>query len=304
MVMKSGKSPGSNGFTAGFFKHFWDFLGIFLFRVFQLSVEEGSFPSTLREAIVTLIPKAGKSSDTIKGWRPISLLNVDFKIISAAITNRLKGVMNDVISSSQSAYIKGRCIAENSRLVYNVIHKINAENNAGFIVAADFESAFESISWEFLVKTLDCCNFGQNFTSLLQLAYLNKCNFSRILLDGYLGEKITMSRGIRQGDPASGYLFNLAVEPLANHIRQSTVIRGITLYNDTEVRLSQYADDLILFLDNKPQTITSAISEIKTFSSLSGLQLNVDKTKCLPIGTHSANIQAHTEYNTLMNLKF
>ena len=96
-----------------------------------------------------------------------------------------------------------------------------------------------------------------------------------------------MSRGIRQGDPASGYLFNLAVEPLANHIRQSEAIGGIKLYNEVEVRLSQYADDLILFLDKRPQSITRAISEISTYSSLSGLKLNVEKTKCLSIGLHS-----------------
>ena len=125
--MKNGKSPGSNGFTVSFFKHFWDYIGIFLFRVLQQSVREGSLPMTHREAIVTLIPKTDKSPDSLKGWRPISLLNVDFKIFSSAITNRLKSVCNDIISPSQSAYIKGRSIAENTRLVYDVIHKTNEE---------------------------------------------------------------------------------------------------------------------------------------------------------------------------------
>ena len=290
--MKKGKSPGSNGFTASFFKHFWDYLGIFLFRSLQQSITEGSFSQTLREAMITLIPKTGKPLDTLKGWRPISLLNVDFKIISTALTNRLKNVMNDLISSSQSAYIKGRCIAENSRLVFDIIQKVNDEKRAGFIVAADFEAAFESVSWSFLSSTLDCCNFGQNFKHLLQLAYLNQANFSRILMDGYLGEKIYMKQGIRQGDPASGYLFNLVVEPLANHIRQSKMMSGITVRNNIEVRLSQYADDLIIFLDDQPKSISGAISEIKEFSSISGLHLNVDKTKCLPIGVDSRPPQA------------
>ena len=285
MTMKVGKSPGSNGFTASFFKHFWDHLGIFLFRTVNQSLTDGSFPQTHREAIITMIPKAGKALDTCRGWRPISLLNVDFKIVSAAITNRLKTVMNDVISPSQSAYIKGRSIVENSRLVYDVIQKVNDEERTGYIMAADFEAAFESISWDFLLKTLDCCNFGPNFRYLLQLAYLNRSNFARILIDGFLGENVYMQRGIRQGDPASGYLFNLAVEPLANLIKQCKEIRGITLCSEVEVRLSQYADDLILFL-NEPEAITRAIVEIEKFSSVSGLKLNIDKTKCLPIGNH------------------
>jgi len=104
-------------------------------------------------------------------------------------------------------------------------------------------------------------------------------------MDGFLGENVHMNCGIRQGDPVSGYLFNLAVEPLANLIKQSREIRGITLYNEVEMRLSQYADDLILFLD-EPESVTGAISEIEKFSSTSGLKLNVEKTKCLPIGNH------------------
>lgn len=77
MAMKKGKSPGSNGFTASFFKHFWDYLGSFLFRSFQQSTEEGSLSVTQREAIITLIPKTGRSPDTVGGWRPISLFNID-----------------------------------------------------------------------------------------------------------------------------------------------------------------------------------------------------------------------------------
>ena len=93
-----------------------------------------------------------------------------------------------------------------------------------------------------------------------------------------------MNRGIRQGDPASGYLFNLAVEPLANHIKKSSLIKGIKI-NNAELRLSQYADDLIIFLSNQSQSINNIIPAVQEYSSVSGLHLNVDKTKCLQIGT-------------------
>ena len=100
-----------------------------------------------------------------------------------------------------------------------------------------------------------------------------------------------MRRGIRQGDPASGYLFNLVAEPLANQIIQSTVMRGIRLPNDNEIRLSQYADDLIVFLNDHPGSIDEAIEEIKEFTSISGLRLNTNKTKCLPVGRPSNSLQ-------------
>ena len=91
--MKKGKSQGSNGFSSGFFKHFWHYLGIFLFRTAKESINNGTLPLSHRESIVTLIPKAGKPPNSSKDWRPIPLLNVDFKIISSAITNRLKNVI-------------------------------------------------------------------------------------------------------------------------------------------------------------------------------------------------------------------
>ena len=292
--MKKGRSPGSNGFTADFFKHFWNYIGIFLFRTIENSIKSGSLPLSHRESIVTLIPKAGKSLNSPKDWRPISLLNVDFKIISSAVTNRLKSVIQDIISPSQSAYINGRFIGDNSRLVYDVIDELSKQNRSGLLLAADFEAAFESVSWPFLSSAMDSYNFGTHYKYLINLLYLNNNNYSRILLDGFLGEKIYMKRGIRQGDPASGYLFNMVVEPLANQITRSSIIRGITMPPGEEIRLSQYADDLIIFLDNQPGAIDDAIQEIQTFSVASGLKLNIEKTKCLPIGANTEPIQPNS----------
>ena len=293
-AMKKGRSPGSNGFTADFFKHFWNYLGIFLFRTVEESIKSGTLPLSHRESIVTLIPKAGKPLNSPKDWRPISLLNVDFKIVSSAITNRLKTVIQDIISPSQSAYISGRFIGENSRLVYDVIDELNRQNRSGLILAADFEAAFESVSWPFLSRALDNYNFGAYYKYLIHLLYLNDNNFSRILLDGFLGDKIYMKRGIRQGDPASGYLFNLVVEPLANQIIHSTRICGIALTDSEEIRVSQYADDLIIFLENQSGSIDAAIHEVQVFSEISGLRLIIDKTKCLQIGTKGNTAQLNT----------
>ena len=283
MSMKKGKSPGSNGFTAAFFKHFWSHIGVFLLRVFNEGVSKGCLINTFREGIVTLIPKTGKPADSVKGWRPISLLNTDFKIISAAITNRLKSVMSELISPNQSAYIKGRCIAENSRLVYDVIDFLNRNEKCGFILAADIEAAFESVSWTFLREALDHYNFGSKFKRWIQLVYLSEANFSRIMLSGFLGDKIYLHQGIRQGDPASGYLFNLAMEPLTNQILQSERIRGIRI-RELEIKISQYADDAIMFLEPNASSLKGAIEEMEIFSSFSGLHTNVSKTKCMPIG--------------------
>ena len=282
--MKKGKSPGTNGFTAEFFKHFWDVLGVFLFRAIQEGIQKQRSLISHREGVITLIPKQGKPKDSLKGWRPISLLNVDFKIISAAITNRLKTVMHDLISPAQTAYIPGRYIGENTRLMYDVIEYVNNTSSSGVIMAVDFEAAFDTVSWEFLTKALSFYNFGPYCMGMIKTFYLNSNNFSRILLDGYLGPKVNMERGIRQGDPASGYLFNLVMEPLTNQILQAKHIQGIPIHSNIEVRLSQYADDLIIFSRAELSPIKAIFDELLEFTNASGLHINIDKTKCLQIG--------------------
>ena len=286
--MKKGKTPGSNGFSSDFFRVFWNILGIFLHRAFKTCCSKGESLATHRESLITLIPKSGQADNSIKGWRPISLLNVDFKIISTAIANRFKKVISRIISPTQTAYIKGRFIGENSRLVYDVISNINKTNKSGIIMAADFEAAFETVSWPYLRAVLNEMNFGKNFIKLINIMYLNNNNFSRILLNGFLGEKIYIHKGIRQGDPVSGYLFNIAVEILSKQITESKKLTGIKLNTATEVRISQYADDTILFLENSIRSLNGAAEELALFSAHSGLKLNWRKTSCLPI-----NCQIH-----------
>ena len=142
----------------------------------------------------------------------------------------MKLVIHYLISSTQTAYIPGRFIGENSRLMYDVIDRVNARSASGIIMAVDFEAAFDTVSWEFLIQALSYYNFGPNCIQMIKTMYLNSNNFSRILLDGFLGQKITMEKGIRQGDPISGLLFNLVMEPFANQILQSRVT-ALRVYN-------------------------------------------------------------------------
>ena len=289
MNMKKGKTPGSNGFTSDFFKHFWGLLGTFLYRAWTERFAINKNLNSHNESIVTLIPKSGVAHDSPKGWRPISLLNVDFKIISAAVASRLKSIIDKIISPCQTAYIQGRFIGENSRLLYDVIEHLNSKQLSGLIVGVDFESAFDTVSWEFLLETIEKYNFGQYFKKLINVLYLNTDLNSRILLDGDLGTKIFMGRGIRQGDPISGYLFNLVMEPLTNCLNLSPAFDGIYISNKTEARVSQYADDLIVFSSPSIRSVKGILDELGKFSEVSGLKVNVQKTKCLPIGSQLQN---------------
>ena len=180
--------------------------------------------------------------------------------------------------------------------MYDIIHWTKHNNKPGIILAADFEAAFESIAWDYLRVVISELNFGQTLIKTINHLYLNTKNSSRILLNGHLSKTIYLQRGIRQGDPASGYLFNLAVSVLTEQIIKSTKLTGIQAVPGHEIRISQYADDTIMFLDGTSRSITGSIEELKKFGDQSGLKINIEKTCCMAIGT-SIRAQINTEFN-------
>ena len=293
--MKKGKTPGSSGFPVEFFRCFWSELGPFLYRAIKTSLAEGDGLRTHQEGIITMIPKRGKSLHTYKGWRPITLLNTDYKIVSTAISNRLKSVIAKLINPVQTAYTSGRFIGENSRLLYDMMHWTKENNKPGVVMAADFEAAFESVAWSHLRLLFNEMNFGPKIKQILNHLYLNNKNCSRILLNGYLGKQISLHRGVRHGDPASGYLFNLAVSLLSEQIEKSTILQGIAVAPNREVRISQYADDTIFFLDGSEASISGAVTELARFSKQSGLKINLEKTTCIRIGATSEDQQRENQ---------
>jgi len=159
--MKRNKSPGSDGFTVEFYIHFWNELKHPMLKSFQESFEKESLSTSQKLGIITCLPKPGKSKEDIKNWRPISLLNVDYKILSGVIANRLKSVLDSIISHSQKGFISGRYIGECTRLVSDLITNMKNKNIPGIILLIDFEKAFDTLEWKFLDKTLNNLKFGE-----------------------------------------------------------------------------------------------------------------------------------------------
>ena len=138
-------------------------------------------------------------------WRPISLLNVDVKIASKAIILRLEKVLSDLISADQCAYVKGRNIFDAVRTIGDIMDYTKLYNLPGLMVTIDFEKAFDSLSWNFLFKTLEKFNFGESFIKWIHLFYTNISNC--IMNNGVATPLFSIGRGFRQGDPLSPYLF-------------------------------------------------------------------------------------------------
>ena len=133
-LMKNGKSPGMDGFTTEFYKFFWKDINPFLVRSFNHGYEKGHLSVTQRQGVITCLPKEGKSKFYIKNWRPISLLNVDYKICSSSIAQRLKKVLHTIISETQVGFMKGRYIGECTRLVCYLIDRCEDEEIPSLLI--------------------------------------------------------------------------------------------------------------------------------------------------------------------------
>ena len=135
-----------------------------------------------------------------------------YKLASAAIANRIKPLLNYLIDSTQTGFLSGRDIAENTRLVYDIIYTTEKLNISGLLVSIDFQKAFDSISWEFIFKTLSYLGFGANFQRWIRL--FNTGITAKVLQNGFLSDNINIQHGCRQGDPISPYLFIIVAQIL------------------------------------------------------------------------------------------
>ena len=280
--MKNDKSPGTDGFTAEFFEFFWKDVGAFLIRAINNSFDEGELSITQKQGIISILPKGDKPREYLKNWRPISLLNVTYKTISSCIANRIKQVLGFLIHENQKGFLKNRFIGENTRIIYDTLHAAKQNNIPGMLLLIDFEKAFDSVSWNFMHKTLQFFNFGNDMKTWIKLLY-NGAQLC-VIQNGIFSKFFYIGRGCRQGDPVSPYIFNLCVEIMGMMIRQNKDIQGIRIGRE-KICLLQYADDTAIFLDGTEKSLKSALDLLFQFSKYSGLKPNYDKTKAIWIGS-------------------
>ena len=161
--MKNGKTPGNDGLTKEFYVCFFGELGMLLLKSLNYSHLVGEMSTSQKQAVVTLIEKKGKDKRLVKNWRPISLMNVDVKIASKALSFRLKKVISNLINYDQTAHIKGRFIGESIRLIDDILYHTEQENIGGVLFAADIEKAFDSAEHSFIFAVLKKFGFGDDF---------------------------------------------------------------------------------------------------------------------------------------------
>ena len=204
-TMESNKTPGTDGIPADFYKVFWNDIKPFFLASINASFEKGLLSISQRRGLITLIPKKDKPKCSIKNWRPISLLNCDYKIAAKSIANRIKKTLPSIINSDQTGFLKNRFIGENIRLLNYIISYTEKVEIPGLLLFIDFEKAFDTLEWPFIEKTLKYFNFGGSLISWINLFYtdISSC----IQNNGWSSDFFPLTRGVRQGCPLSPYLF-------------------------------------------------------------------------------------------------
>ena len=132
----------------------------FLISALNYAFDSGCLSVTQRRGVIKLIPKKYAELYFIKNWRPITLLNNNYKIAAKSIANRIKLVLPNLINHDQTGFLKGRFIGENIRLINSIIQYATEKNIPGLLLFIDFEKAFDSLEWSFIHGTLRSYGFG------------------------------------------------------------------------------------------------------------------------------------------------
>jgi exonuclease III len=278
--LKNGKSPGTDGFTADFYKFFWSKIKNLVLDSLQVAFIKGELSTEQKRGVINLIPKKDKDVRHLKNWRPISLLNTDYKILTKTLATRLKKVLPDVINEDQVAYLKERFIGQNIRTIIDIMEFTKATNSQGIAAFLDFEKAFDTVNWNVIQKTLKIFGLGENFRKWAKAVYQN--SEACVTNNGFSSPFFKLERGVRQGCPLSAYLFIMVVELLANKIRNTKEIKGIKI-GQMEIKIIQMADDTTVFVEDI-ESLNKTLEIIELFGLFAGLKLNKSKTEAMWLG--------------------
>ena len=224
-----------------------------------------------------------KDPTDISNYRPITLLNTDYKILTKTLAIQLMDHVTTLVHKDQAGFIPNRSIYDHIRLAKAIISYAEIMEKNGAIIALDQEKAYDKIRHDYLWKTLEAFKLPTLFIKTIKALYHNAK--TRVMVNGIISEPFTITRGIHQGDPLSCPIFDLGIEPLACMIRADPNINGITIPGLKDpIKTNLFADDTNLYFSQNDH-FDHAQDILNNWCQVSGAKFNIDKTEVIPIGS-------------------
>nr|XP_023923653.1 uncharacterized protein LOC112035046 [Quercus suber] len=279
------KAPGHDGMNALFYQKFWHIVGDNVVSAVLDFLQSGNMVSEINHTNIVLIPKV-KSPEKMSDFRPISLCNVIYKIISKVLANRLKQVLPQIISLTQSAFVPGRLITDNVLVAYETLHTMHGRKKGkkgSLALKLDVSKAYDRVEWDFLRAIMLKLGFPEIWINWV-MTCITSPSFS-VLINGKPFGCIAPSRGLRQGDPLSPYLFLLCAEgftALLAKVEMEERIHGVSICKRAP-RISHllFANDSSLFCQATQREVTAVTDILHIYAQASGQCINMEKSSVL-----------------------
>jgi len=258
-----------------FIKQFWQLLKLDILCFLDEFYVHGVFSRGCNASFIALIPKVADPR-FLNDYRPISLIGCMYKIVAKLLANRMKKVMALIVDETQYAFIEARHLLHSVLIANEVIEEAKRSSKSCLIFKVDYEKAYDSVSWDFLLYMLDRAGF-----SSIWIKWIERCLKSAsisVLVNGSPTTEFFPKRGLRQGDLLAPFLFNVVAKGLNGLIRKTKEENMYKAFqvgsNKVEISILQFADDTIFFGEANMENVKIIKAILRTFELISGLKIN------------------------------
>lgn len=288
------KAPSPYGLQSAFFQSQWQVVGDSICNLVKGIFREHNQISQVNQTFITLIPKVEQVSN-IKDFRPISLCNVSYKIVTKILAQRLRLVMGKLVNPCQSSFIPNRQSRDNIIIAQEIFHSMRKKRGkkGWMAIKLDLEKAYDRLSWKCIKETMEDIGLPQRFIQIVM--HCISTSTMSVLWNGEALEEFKPTRGIRQGDPFSPYLFVLYIEKLFqmievavnhNHWKPIQLVRG-----GPRISHLAFGDDVLLFAEASEGQVTLMRHVLGVFCRFTGQKISEAKTRIF----FSKNVDQHVK---------
>ncbi|KAJ9522576.1 hypothetical protein QJQ45_019643, partial [Haematococcus lacustris] len=291
------KAPGKDGLPMEVYDRLWPLLRPPLMAMLREALADTSSPAPLAEfltGLVTLVPKAGKPRDQVTGYRPITLLNCDVRLVARALEDRLQRPLDLLVSPSQSAFILGRDIGDNVQFHLSLLEYLRQRGSPAWLLLLDLAGAYDNVSWDLLQATMEAMGFRQD-GHVRWAQILHRGATSQVLVNGHLTNSFPLESGLLQGSGASPLYWCIVLQPLVSYLSSlqlagqlntpSIPVSPLASHMATlqpALPSKEYADDITITVLDRVKDGAVVVEALEVFRAAGGPALSLGKSQALP----------------------